>query len=84
MQKMFSVLDVKAEFFAPPFVARTLGEAVRSFSMAAEDPQSPLAKNPDDYVLYYVADFDEQTCSIILADKQKLGSAADFQRKPNQ
>lgn len=59
--KVFSIRDTKAEVFNPPFFKSTHGEAERDFRSLCNDPKSMPNKYPDDFELYYVGDFDDQT-----------------------
>lgn len=60
-QKIYSVRDAKTEFFSPPFLAHTHGEAERNFKQACNDEQSKITKFPEDYDLYYLGDYDDNT-----------------------
>lgn len=57
--KMFSVYDKQACAFLPPFGARAVGQAVRSFMDAVNSKDHEFAKHPADYELYHVGEFDE-------------------------
>lgn len=63
--KLFSIKDIKAEGFNPPFHQTTFGLAERAFKQAASDPQSQIATHKEDFSLYHVADFDHKTGEII-------------------
>lgn len=58
---LVSVLDLKAEFFGKPFAARTPGEAIRIFTDGINDNQTTLHQHPEDFALYHLADYDDQT-----------------------
>lgn len=62
--KMFSIRDSKAEVFNPPFFKHTHGEAERDFSVLCKDEKSMPSKFPDDFDLYYVGIYDDQTGKI--------------------
>lgn len=62
--KLYSVLDLKAGFFKPPFCARSNGEAIRMLAEAARDPDTQLAQYPDDFALYELATFNDVTGAI--------------------
>lgn len=68
---MVSVRDSKAGVFNQPFFSRTLGEAERNFAELVKDPKSFVAKYPDDYDLYQVAEYDDQTGQVIPLDTPK-------------
>lgn len=61
-----SVLDLKVKAFGRPFFARTNEEAVRSFTgevnRAAAD--NPLSAYPQDFVLYSIGTFDDETGKV--------------------
>jgi len=56
---LVSVYDIKVGAFMNPFVARSVGDAMRAFEDAVSDPKSGVAKHPEDYVLHQVAVWDE-------------------------
>lgn len=60
-QGMYTLYDVKAEVYFPPFVAGHVAEALRIFGDLLSDPQSRLAKHPTDYRLYKVGEFEVDT-----------------------
>lgn len=55
----FAVFDKKINAFMPPFFCRTEGEAIRSFSDAAQDSGHMFAKHAEDYTLFKVGAFDD-------------------------
>lgn len=59
--KMFSIRDMKSELFNPPFYAITLGEAERNFQSLVNDKQASINQYPEDYDLYYVGEYDNNT-----------------------
>lgn len=59
--KVFSVRDGKGEFYGQPFYAKTLGEAERSFRMLANDDKSMPWKFPEDFDLYEIGEFDDNS-----------------------
>lgn len=58
MLYMFSVFDKAVGVFEKPFACRAKAEAIRMFSDAVNDGQSPFRKYPADFELYYVGLFD--------------------------
>lgn len=59
--KMFSIRDTKGEIFNPPYYAKTHGEAERQFKTLTNDPKSTINQYPEDFDLYYLGDYDDQT-----------------------
>jgi len=62
---LFVVLDVKSGSYYPPFAARTIDEALRSFEDLLSNPQSVLSKHPKDYRLYMTGEFHEDTGAVV-------------------
>lgn len=59
-----AVLDTKASYHGRPFTARTTGEAIRIFSDGVRDKETPMNSHPEDYVLYQIGYFDDETGNI--------------------
>lgn len=59
--KVFSVRDSKAGVYNTPFFQHQIGEAERTFRKLVNDNQSMISQFPDDYDLYYLGDYDDQT-----------------------
>lgn len=80
IQKVFGVRDTKSLAFLQPFFSISTGSAVRAFSDAVnESGSSPLAKHPDDYLLYELASFDDESGAFENVSPIKmLGCGADF------
>lgn len=56
---MFSVYDSAVEAYARPFIARSVGEAMRHFTDDRWNPESPLYKHPEHYSLWQIATFQD-------------------------
>ena len=74
--KIYSVFDVQAEAFGQPFFMQTDGIALRSFNEAAQNPQTEISKYPDDYVLYNIGTYDDDTGIITPQTPKRLHSAS--------
>lgn len=59
IMKMFAVRDSKVEAFHTPYTFRTIEEAIRSFRQTCQEESTMFAKNPEDFSLWLIADFDE-------------------------
>lgn len=52
---------------------RAEGQAIRQFQDAINDPQAGgLHKHPDDYDLYRIGEYDDNTATITLEDRKKI------------
>jgi len=59
--KAFSVRDSKAEVYGQPFYGNTHGHAERSFSQLVNDKTSQPGQYPEDFDLYHIGEYDDQT-----------------------
>lgn len=66
--KIYSIRDAKGQIFNTPFYQRTHGEAERNFRTVANDPKSTIAQYPEDYDLYYMGEFDDQSGKFLALD----------------
>lgn len=66
--RIFSIRDAKAEIFNPPFYKHTPGEAEREFTRLAKDDKSQVFQFPDDYDLYMLGTYDDQSGKITSLD----------------
>lgn len=63
--KVFAIYDSKATAYLQPFFMRSAGEAIRAFENTAIDPNSMFNKNPEDYSLFQIGEFDESEGTLI-------------------
>lgn len=61
MKPLFAVFDKVAGVFGPPFVAVTPGVASRMVADELRRPDSMYAQHAEDFALYHVGSFEEQT-----------------------
>jgi hypothetical protein len=80
--KTYAIRDAKAEVFNTPFYQKTHGEAERSFKQLVSDAQSMVSKFPDDYDLYYLGEYDDQTGKLHPIDTpQHIVKAVQLQQQ---
>jgi len=65
--RLYSVYDLKAKAFLQPFFSVLDGTAIRAFSTAVNDPSTMLNKHPEDYILFYVGEFDDESGALSAA-----------------
>nr|UXQ88144.1 MAG: nonstructural protein [Microvirus sp.] len=61
---MYSVYDSKSESYTIPFFDYAEGRALRSFADCCQDPAHQFGKHPEDYTLFSVGIFDDNTGSL--------------------
>lgn len=59
--RVYSIRDAKAEVYNQPWFAKTHGEAERNFAQLARDPKSMVGQFPEDYDLYFIGSYNDQT-----------------------
>lgn len=61
MYRAYSVYDRKGLIYAPPFFAINHGTAIRMITDTVADMSTSLARHPNDYVLYCIGIYDDQS-----------------------
>lgn len=83
MLNLYSILDLKAKAYSPPFTERTSGLAIRGFTALANDQNTTICKYPTDFQLYHIGTYDEETGITTCADPFiPLGFAYEYQDEP--
>lgn len=65
IKSIYSIYDTKICAYMPPFFAITDGEAVRYVRGAVEDPNTMLNKYPEDYTLFCLGSFDDESGEVV-------------------
>lgn len=64
IKKIFAVRDSKAEYFNPPMFFHTIGEAERAFKHTASKQDNSIGQFPQDFDLWLLGEYDDQTGKI--------------------
>lgn len=62
--KLYCVYDSKSTSYGHPFHAPNDAVALRIFGEAVCDPATQLNKYPEDFVLYCIGDYNDETAEI--------------------
>lgn len=82
-QKMFAPFDSKLQVWMNPMFFLHSGQAERTWVDLCNQPESILAKHPDDFAIYQVGEFDDATGEIIsIHPPVQLMTASAAKRKP--
>lgn len=74
----FSIRDSRGEVYNTPFFARAMGEAERNFEQLCNDEKSTVHAYPEDFSLYFIGEFDDQTGLMIpLKEPQHIVKAVN-------
>jgi len=80
--KIYTVYDSKAETHRLPFYSRSNGEAIRKFTDVINDSeQNEMSLHSEDYTLYYIAEYDEITGTIVPMQHQSLGKGIEYKKQ---
>lgn len=75
--QMFAIYDKAISGFMTPFFLQAKGEAIRQFLDAAQDPETPVAKHPEDFQLFYLGHFDNASGEFVNEGPDKLITGLD-------
>lgn len=77
--RVFAVRDMKALAFLQPFFSQSSMSAIRAFGDACEQKDTPFNKHPEDYVLYEIGGYNDDTGMLTaVSPVRMLGCASDF------
>lgn len=77
--KVFSVFDSKAALFLRPFTDQQEAAAIRNFADAVNDSSNPnnlWNKHPEDFSLFLIGAFDDETGELLPCLKKCLVTAS--------
>lgn len=79
--KAYSLYDAKAKAFLPPHFYTNTGMALRQFSDLCNENTSVVYRHPEDYVLYYVGDYDDEDAKYIQKTPlEVVGTALEYRQ----
>ena len=78
-----SVFDKATQHYMRPFTAMTGGEAMRLFEDEVRKPGTPFNAHPEDYALFQIATFDDQTGKITAIEPLCLRRAHEIPQQEN-
>jgi len=64
--RIYTVYDKKAKTFSEPFSRQNDGQAMRSFQVEINDTRSLYNRYPEDFALYFIAEFDEFSAKLTI------------------
>lgn len=77
--KIFSIFDLKATAYLPPFFLPTTGMATRAFKDCCNQDGHQFAANPGDYTLFELGEFDDVKGTIeTRAAHKSLGNGLQY------
>lgn len=83
--QLFAIFDSKAECYLPPFLIKTKGEALRSLGELVADPQHNFSKYAEDFTLFHLGTWDDQTCKYsLLQASESVVKLHELKRSPKE
>ena len=80
IHKVFSLYDSKIGSYMLPEYRRSKGEMIRALTNTMENPDNGIARNPEDFFLYYIGEFDDESATFTQGAPESLGSALEFKK----
>lgn len=78
IQHVFTVYDQAAGAYLQPFTFPTHGEAIRAFISAAMDPTHKFNRHGEDFSIFFLGTFDDNTAKFQLIEAPELLGRADI------
>lgn len=79
--KVYSLFDSQVKAYMQPFFMRTKGEAVRALMQLLGDSNTNVAKYPQDFILFQIGTYDDETGLIQPNAPESLGVAIEFKKE---
>ena len=80
----YAVYDSATCAYMRPFAFQTDGQALRGFADEAVRADSEISKHPEDYSLYRIASFDDNTGKMEGCEPKCLGRAHELAAKSRE
>ncbi|QCQ84942.1 nonstructural protein [Blackfly microvirus SF02] len=81
---IFTVFDSAVGAHLQPFFSRSMGEAIRSFQDAVNDPKTQFNAHSMDYTLFLHGSFDDNGGMFDTAAPERVSSAVELMIKSDQ
>mgnify|MGYP000322833282 CR=1 FL=1 len=75
---IYVIHDAKAEAYMSPFFLGTDAVAIRGFSDAINNPESPFGRHPQDYTLFCIGEYSETKGEIEPCHARPIGNGVEF------
>ena len=79
---VYAIRDAQTEAFSQPMFFVTRGVAIRSFSEECESTTSALNKHPQDYAMFQIGTYDDNSGALVsLPQPQQIALAMDLKKE---
>lgn len=77
--RMYSIYDKKVNVYQPPLFCHNAGDALRTCHMHFSNPETKVNKYPEDFDVYDIGEYDDQTGQLKPhTNPQFLSTAVDI------
>lgn len=81
---VFAIFDGAAGAYLRPMFVPSNGMAIRAFQGEANDPKSMIYKHPDQFTLFEIGTYDDNTGSLESIVPKSVGNAVQFKDVKNE
>lgn len=74
----YAVHDQKADSFMMPFFFPNDNLAIRGFTDAINDKNTPFGKHPADYTLFSIGQYNELKGELVQTDNTPIGNGVEY------
>lgn len=78
---VIAIRDRAADVYGQPIFVANLGGAIRSFGDEVNNPESNIAKHPEDFDLFEIGSYDDSTAQLVSILPRQLAVGKDLVRK---
>ena len=79
---VYSIYDDTAKAYTQPFFMKNHGEAVRLFADEVNGSRDiPIKNHPEQFTLYYIGEWDNNSGNLELRDHQSLGKGIAYKQE---
>lgn len=87
--QVYSLYDAAIGAYAKPFFMQSVGQALRGLKDLLADHNSEVAKHPEDYILFKLGEFDDETGKFVSDGPVSIANCVELvsearNRVPNQ
>jgi len=80
---MFTIHDSKANAYLQPWFLTQAAMAQRAFMDCVNDKEHNFGRHPEDYTLFNIGEFDDQTAEVTYQHPTSLGNGLEYVKTEN-
>ena len=80
----YTIYDVASGVYLRPFFSQADGQAIRGFKDIATDADHEIGKHPEDYTLFRIGSFNDNTGKMEGENPEKLATALELVAQSRQ